>query len=131
MIDDVDFASGRHDRNEAGNGVDDQPKTLGAETESVFGPRAILEIGVRAVPPEDGSPFVPDRVAVREEPTELPVEPAKPALELEGLAGLPRSLERVEQTGEIVGMDRGFPSPAACLFRRALPDPARSPSSMP
>jgi len=112
MIHELDLATGGHDRNEAGNGVDDQPKTLGAETESVFGACPILKIGVRAVPRDDASPFVPDRVAAHQEPTELPVEPAKPALELEGLAGLPRTLERVEQTREIVGMDRGFPTPA-------------------
>src|ERR1700752_4091579 len=36
MIDELERAIGGMDRNEAGYGVDNQPKTLGAETQSVF-----------------------------------------------------------------------------------------------
>jgi hypothetical protein len=50
MIDELELATGGHDRDEARNGVDDQPKTLGAESESVFGARPVLEVGVGAPP---------------------------------------------------------------------------------
>ena len=118
MIDELDLAAGRHDRDEAGNGVDDQPKTIRAQAERVFGARAILEVGVRAVPLDDVSPLVPDRVAAHQEPAERPIRPPEPSLELEGLAGLAGSMERVQQAPEIVGMDRGFPAPARGLRRR-------------
>ena len=41
MIDELEFAVGGVDRNEAGNGVNDQPKALGAETKCLFGACAI------------------------------------------------------------------------------------------
>jgi hypothetical protein len=51
-----------------------------------------------------------DRLAQHQEPTELAVEAAKPAFDLEGLARLTRPREGVEQTREIVGVDRGLPT---------------------
>ena len=43
MIDELERAVGGMHRNEAGDGVNDQPKTLGAEAQSVFGGCAIFK----------------------------------------------------------------------------------------
>lgn len=84
----------------------------------IFRPLAALDIGIRAIPPDDRTFLVSHRHRVKEEPAVDAVEPSEACFLFTWLSGSEAGKPGVHELAEIVGMNGNLSPPAECLFLR-------------
>src|SRR5258708_32900370 len=82
-VDEFHLTSCTHSADKAGNGVDEETKTLFVRSELIVCALAVLKIGVRSVPSDNPSRVVAQRTAAEQKPPKFAVAATKPTLSLE------------------------------------------------
>src|ERR1700757_1641859 len=79
-------------------------------TQLFLGPLAIFDVGANAVPLQNPSPLVPERLGGNNKPAEFPVGATEPYLILKGHARCRALTKGLKMPFEVVGVNSGLPA---------------------